>query len=91
MLRYRPDVIVMQCGSDSLANDFLGHFNLRIEHHAECLMYVQSKGLPLLVLGGGGYTVPNVARCWTYETAQLVNKPISEVIPHFSYKSYFEP
>lgn len=30
LLRYRPDVIVMQCGSDSLANDVLGHFNLRI-------------------------------------------------------------
>lgn len=34
VLRYRPDAIVMQCGSDSLANDVLGHFNLRIEDHA---------------------------------------------------------
>ncbi len=24
--------------------------------------------LPLMVLGGGGYTVRNVARCWAYET-----------------------
>lgn len=25
--------------------------------------------LPLLMLGGGGYTIRNVARCWTYETS----------------------
>lgn len=74
---YLPEVIVMQCGADSLAGDFLGHFNLRLQDHAECLMYVRKKGLPLLVLGGGGYTVPNVARCWTYETARLLEADIS--------------
>ncbi|UZO06410.1 uncharacterized protein OCT59_026734 [Rhizophagus irregularis] len=26
----------------------------------------------LRVLGGGGYGVPNVARCWTYETGILL-------------------
>jgi histone deacetylase 1/2 len=25
--------------------------------------------VPLLMLGGGGYTIRNVARCWTYETS----------------------
>ena len=25
--------------------------------------------LPLLLLGGGGYTIRNVARCWTFETS----------------------
>lgn len=25
--------------------------------------------LPLLLLGGGGYTIRNVARCWAYETS----------------------
>jgi acetoin utilization deacetylase AcuC-like enzyme len=28
-------------------------------------------GKPMLVLGGGGYKIVNVARCWTYETAVL--------------------
>jgi hypothetical protein len=27
-----------------------------------------------MVLGGGGYTVRNVARCWTYETSICVDK-----------------
>ena len=25
----------------------------------------------MLVLGGGGYTMRNVARCWAYETGRL--------------------
>lgn len=36
----------------------------------------------MLVVGGGGYTLRNVARCWAYETAILVGKPdISDDIP----------
>jgi hypothetical protein len=32
------------------------------------LEFVKKFNLPLMVLGGGGYTVRNVARCWAYET-----------------------
>jgi hypothetical protein len=32
-----------------------------------CLEFVKKFNLPLMVLGGGGYTVRNVARCWAYE------------------------
>ena len=28
--------------------------------------------VPMLVVGGGGYTLRNVARCWTYETGRLM-------------------
>lgn len=70
--RYRPGAVVLQCGADSLASDFLGVFNLSIKAHGECVKYVKSFGLPTLVLGGGGYTICNVARCWAYETGLLV-------------------
>ena len=33
--------------------------------------------VPLLLLGGGGYTIRNVARCWTYETAVALNCEIA--------------
>ena len=36
--------------------------------------YVKSFKIPTLVLGGGGYTLRNVARCWTYETSICVDK-----------------
>ena len=30
---------------------------------------MKSFNKPLLLLGGGGYTIRNVARCWAFETA----------------------
>ena len=42
---YQPSAIVLQCGSDSLANDRLGCFNLSIKGHGECVRY----GLPILI------------------------------------------
>ncbi|MES1905232.1 MAG: Histone deacetylase 3, partial [Paramarteilia canceri] len=79
--RYRPECLVIQCGADSLNGDTLGRFNLTLEGHGECVAHMKSKGLPLLVLGGGGYTLKNVARCWTYETSILVDQPIINTIP----------
>uniref|UniRef100_A0A0G4F891 Histone deacetylase n=1 Tax=Chromera velia CCMP2878 TaxID=1169474 RepID=A0A0G4F891_9ALVE len=67
--KFRPEAIVLQCGADSLAGDRLGRFNLSIRGHAECLSFCRSFGVPLLILGGGGYTIRNVARCWAFETA----------------------
>lgn len=64
---YQPEVVVLQCGADSLAGDRLGCFNLSVRGHAECLRYLRSFNVPLMVLGGGGYTIRNVARCWCYE------------------------
>ncbi len=61
---YRPSCIVLQCGADSLGCDRLGCFNLSIKGHGECVKFVKTFNVPTLVLGGGGYTVRNVARCW---------------------------
>ena len=40
--------------------------------------------MPTLVLGGGGYVLKNVARCWTYETSILVDTEISDELPYTS-------
>lgn len=64
---YQPDAVVLQCGADSLSGDRLGCFNLTVKGHADCLRFLRSFNVPLMVLGGGGYTVRNVARCWCYE------------------------
>lgn len=88
---YRPGAIVLQCGADSLAGDRLGCFNLSHLGHAKCVEFVKKFGLPLLVLGGGGYTIRNVARCWAYETALLVDKKLSEDLPYNDYFEYYGP
>ena len=57
MCSYRPDAVVVQCGADSLARDKLGHFNMSIRGHAECIKYMITFNTPLVLLGGGGYTI----------------------------------
>ena len=49
---------------------------------SECVKFVRSFNVPTLVLGGGGYTVRNVARCWTFETSLLVESDISNELPY---------
>ncbi len=56
-----------------------------------CVEFVKSFGLPTLILGGGGYTVRNVARCWTYETSVLLNTPIENDIPFNDFFEYYAP
>ena len=84
---YQPNAIVLQCGGDSLSGDRLGCFNLSMEGHANCVNFVKSFNLPLLVLGGGGYTMRNVARTWAYETGLLVGSTLGPALP---YNDYYE-
>jgi histone deacetylase 1/2 len=89
---FQPGAIVLQCGADSLTGDRLGCFNLTLKGHARCVEYVKSFNVPMLVLGGGGYTIRNVARCWAYETAVLLDQPdISNDIPFNDYYEYYAP
>ena len=52
---------------------------------------MKSYGIPLMLLGGGGYTVQNVARCWAYETGIALGEDIEGTIPKNDrfYDSYF--
>ncbi|KAJ4890370.1 Histone deacetylase 7 [Raphanus sativus] len=76
---YQPEAIVLLCSPDSLAGDELGKFNLTTKGHAACLQYIKSfHDVPLMLLGGQGHTLGNVARCWCYETAVAVGKEIDD-------------
>lgn len=84
---YKPGAIVLQCGGDSLSGDRLGSFNLSMKGHANCVDFVKRFTVPILVLGGGGYTMRNVARAWAYETGLLVNQPLGPTLP---FNEYYE-
>ncbi|KAL5527933.1 CLR6 [Sanghuangporus baumii] len=86
---FQPSAVVLQCGSDSLAGDKLGCFNLTMEGHANCAQYIRKSGLPLILLGGGGYTVKNVCRTWAYETACALNIE-DEIDRNLPWNAYFE-
>ena len=91
MEQYQPSAVVLQCGSDSLAGDKLGCFNLSMRGHARCVEFVKSFGLPLLLLGGGGYTMRNVSRAWAYETGLASGHELSPIVPMNEYYEYFGP
>jgi histone deacetylase 1/2 len=73
MEHYQPGAVVLQCGGDSLSGDRLGCFNLK------------GFNKPTLVLGGGGYTMRNVARTWAYETGQLLGMEMGSTLPFTEY------
>lgn len=79
--KFQPTCIVQQCGADSLGYDRLGCFNLNIRAHGECVRFIKSFGIPMLVLGGGGYTPRNVSRLWCYETSVLNDVTLELKIP----------
>lgn len=90
--RFNPNVIVFQSGADSLGEDRLGVFSLSVKGHSDCLKFLMNYNIPLLVLGGGGYTIHNVARCWAYETGVLCGESIPKYIPETNpFYSYFTP
>lgn len=59
--------------------------------HGECVRYVKGFGLPMLVVGGGGYRMRNVSRAWAYETSILIGQEVSDNIPYNDYFEFYAP
>jgi len=66
-------------------------FNLSIKGHGEAVKFMKSFGKPLVLIGGGGYSLRNVARCWTYETSVALGVEIDNQIPENEYSIYYSP
>ncbi|GAA5848374.1 hypothetical protein JCM5353_004878 [Sporobolomyces roseus] len=88
---YRPGAVILQCGADSLASDKLGSFNLSMQGHASCVSFMRTFNVPLIILGGGGYTIRNVARTWAFETGLACGVEMSKEMPFNEYLEYFGP
>lgn len=90
---YQPSAVILQCGADSLSGDKLGCFNITMRGHAHCVQFMRSQNVPLIILGGGGYTVKNVAKAWAFETACAIGceDEIDEKLPWNEYFEWFGP
>lgn len=88
---FRPSVIVLQCGADSISGDKLGCFNLSNVGHGNCVQFIKSFNIPLIMLGGGGYTIENVAKVWTYDTGVALGVDLDKEIPYNEYIDYYGP
>ncbi len=61
---YNPDVIVLEAGADTLANDPLANLSLTNNTMADVIELLLAFGKPILATGGGGYNVENTVRAW---------------------------
>lgn len=73
----KPGFILFQCGADSIANDPITHLKFSSHSHAKAALDLKhiaeqyAKGR-LLVMGGGGYNLDNIANTWTAVVKALV-------------------
>ncbi|XP_058733940.1 histone deacetylase 19-like [Vicia villosa] len=74
---FKPGVVVLQCGADSLSGDKLGCFNLSIKVHAECVKYMRSFNVPLMLLGGSEWFT---ARVSAYGLFHIANNEVEVCI-----------
>lgn len=78
---FRPDVIVLQAGADSLLEDPLSRLALSNNAYAEALLAIRPLAPRLMLLGGGGYNPWSVGRCWTLLWGVLSGQQIPDHLP----------
>ena len=92
--KYRPQMLLLQCGADSHANDLLAHLQITTRTYREVVQEVHDLAHEvangrLVVFGGGGYNVANVARTWTAAACVLANYESPKDTPG-SWRKMFE-
>lgn len=79
--RFEPQAIMVQCGSDALADDPMSKLELSNRCHWRAVQAVRDIARKLLVLGGGGYNPYAVGRCWAGVWARLAGHDIPDRLP----------
>ena len=78
---FAPDVLVTQLGIDTHLRDPITHLRLTSKAFAGVVRAFSELGLPWLALGGGGYDLGAVARCWTLAYGLMLSKEWDQGIP----------
>ena len=83
---YKPEIIIMQCGADSHRDDLLGGLAITTQCYDEmvsmvCELSNEICGGRVLLLGGGGYNISSVARCWAVAFARLSSVSLIDELP----------
>lgn len=63
--KFDPDVIVLEAGADTLAQDPLAGLLMTNNSMADVINLLLAFGKPILAVGGGGYNVDNTVRAWS--------------------------
>lgn len=92
--KYQPQILLLQCGADSHANDLLAHLQITTRTYREVVEVVRDlanevAGGRLVVFGGGGYNIANVARTWTLAACTLAGYQCPKT-PPTNWRKMFE-
>jgi acetoin utilization protein AcuC len=79
--RFAPEAVVIQCGADALEEDPLSKLALGNGALWRVIAAVKALAPRLLVLGGGGYNLWSVGRCWTGVWATLNGFEVPDRLP----------
>jgi len=84
--RYSPELILLQSGADSHRGDLLSHLALTAKTYYEAASRIHDLahefcGGKIVVFGGGGYRLSNVARCWTSVLSAFIKIKIPNELP----------
>lgn len=78
---FAPDALVTQLGIDSYHSDPLTHLQLTSRGYGAVIQELAALGLPWLALGGGGYDLDAVARCWTLAYGVMLGVDWPDALP----------
>jgi acetoin utilization protein AcuC len=78
---FRPEAVVVTCGTDALAGDPLSGMALSNVALWDAVARVIGDAGPAVVLGGGGYNPWTLARCWTGLWGRLSGREIPMELP----------
>jgi acetoin utilization protein AcuC len=78
---FAPEVLVVQCGADSVTEDPLSRLCLSNRAYLEALAALRPLAPRLLVLGGGGYNPWTVGRLWTAVWGLLSGQEMPDRLP----------
>ena len=75
---YRPDCLVIEIGTDALADDPLAQLMLSNNVYADIIAELLKFEAPLLATGGGGYNFDNTVRAWSLAWAAMCKNSTAE-------------
>ncbi len=86
--KFRADVLVTQMGCDTHFLDPLTHLQLSTAGYSSVVKKMRGFGLPWVALGGGGYDIGAVARCWSMAYGYMLGREWDDEIPAPFRKAY---
>lgn len=91
---YEPEIILLQSGADSHKGDPLTHLSITVKTYSEIASWLHKFVHEMcfgkiMIFGGGGYLLSNVARCWVKVLSVFLEKELSATIPD-EWQKYYE-